>query len=60
MICTKENWIGDQSSEIKENLRKNNNKRAYPVVKGLTTVKQDKATIFQDLSGNVSQKNERY
>ena len=30
--CTKkaiENWIGEQCSEIEENLRKNNSKRAY-------------------------------
>ena len=25
----KENWIGEQCSEIEENLRKNNSKRAY-------------------------------
>ena len=39
----KENWIGEQSSEIEENLRKNNSKRAYQLVKDLTTVKQGKA-----------------
>ena len=36
----KENWIGEQCSEIEENLRKNNSKRAYQLVKDLTTVKQ--------------------
>ena len=46
----KENWIGEQCSEIEENLRKNNSKRAYQLVKGLTTVKQGKTTTVQDLS----------
>ena len=52
--CTKkanENWTGEQCSEIEENLRKNNRKRAYQLVKGLTTVKQGKATTVQDRSG---------
>ena len=47
----KENWIGEQCSEIKENLRKNNSKRAYQRVKDVTTVKQGKATTVQDRSG---------
>ena len=52
--CTKrakENWIGEQCSEIVENLRTNNSKRAYQLVKDLTTVKQEKATTVQDHSG---------
>ena len=47
----KENWIGEKCSEIEENLRKNNSKRAYQLVKDLTTVKQGKATTVQDHSG---------
>ena len=46
-----ENWTGEQRSEIEENLRKNNGKRAYQLVKDLTTVKQGKATTVQDRSG---------
>ena len=52
--CTKkakENWIGEQCNEIEKNLRKNNSKRAYQLVKDLTTVKQGKATTVQDRSG---------
>ena len=52
--CTnkaKENWIGEQCSEIEENLRKNNSKRASQLVKDLTTVKQGKATIVPDYPG---------
>ena len=44
--CTKkakENWIGEQCSESEENLRKDNSKRAYQLIKELTTVKQGKA-----------------
>ena len=51
MKKSKENWIGEQCSEIEENLRKNNSKRAYQLVKALTTVKQGKATTVQDRSG---------
>ena len=47
----KENWIGEQCSEIEENRRKNNSKRAYQLVKDLTTVKQGKVTFVQDRSG---------
>ena len=48
----KQDWIGEQCSEIEENLRKNNSKRAYQLVKDLTTVKQGKATNVQDRPGN--------
>ena len=51
MAKAKENWIGKQCGEIKENLRKNNGKRAYQLVKDLTTVKQRKASTVQDRSG---------
>ena len=47
-MCTKkanENWIGEQCGELYENLRETNSKRAYQLVKDLTTVKQRKATI---------------
>ena len=39
MKKAKENWIGERCCEIEENLRKNNSKRAYQLVKDLTTVK---------------------
>ena len=47
----KENWIGEQCRESSENLRKNNSKMAYQLVKDLATVKQGKATTVQDRSG---------
>ena len=47
----KENWVGEQRSEIEENPRKNNIKRAYQLMKDLTTVKQGKASAVQDCSG---------
>ena len=50
MKKAKENWIGEQCSEIEENCRKNNSKKAYQLVKDLTTVKQGKATTVQDRS----------
>ena len=40
MKKAKENWIREQCREIGENLRKNNSKRAYQLVKDLTTVTQ--------------------
>ena len=51
MKKAKENWIGKQCSEIEEILRKNGSKRAYKLVKNLTTVKQEKATTVQVRSG---------
>ena len=51
MKKAKENWIGEQCSDIEENLRKNNSKRAYQLMKDLTTVEQGKATTVQDCSG---------
>ena len=48
MEKAKENWMGEQCCEIEENLRKNNSKRAYHLVKYLTTVKQGKAATVQD------------
>ena len=51
MKKAKENCIGEQCCETEENLRKNNSKRAYQLVKDLTTVKQGKATTVQDRSG---------
>ena len=56
MKKAKENWIGEQCSEIEENLKKNqllspSRKRAYELVKDLTTVKQGKVTTVQDRSG---------
>ena len=51
MKKAKENWIGEQCSEIGENLRKSNSKRTYQLVKDLTTVKQGKVTTVQDRSG---------
>ena len=52
----KENWIGEQCSEIEENLRKNNSQRAYQQVKDLTNVKQWEVTTFQDRSGKKKKK----
>ena len=40
MKKARDNWTGEQCSEIEENLRKNNSKRAYQLVKDFTTVKQ--------------------
>ena len=51
MKNAKDNWIGEQYNEIEEDLRKNNSKKAYQLVKDLTTVKQWKATTVQDRSG---------
>ena len=51
MKKAKENWIGEQCSEIEEHLGKNNSYRAYQLVKDLTTGKQGKVTTVQDHSG---------
>ena len=53
MKKAKENWIGEQCSEIEENLRKNDSKRAYQRDKGKLLL----SNIFQE---NLAQKHERY
>ena len=35
MNRAKENWIGEQCNEIEENLRKNNSKTAYEILRSL-------------------------
>ena len=51
MKKAKENWVGERCSEIEDNLKRNNSKRAYELVIDLTTVKQGKVTTVQDHSG---------
>ena len=47
-------------SEIEENLRNNNSKRAYQLVKDLTTVNKGKLLLSKIVQENALQKNERY
>ena len=47
----KETWIQSQCQEVDACLRKNNSKKAYQIVKDLTTEKQGKTTTIQDKSG---------
>ena len=44
-------WIQGQCQEVEACLRKNNSKKAYQLVKDLTTEKQGKSTTIQDKSG---------
>ena len=50
MKMVKETWIQGQCQEVEACLRKNNSKKAYQVVKDLTTEKQGKSTTIQDKS----------
>ena len=55
----KETWMQGQCQEVEACLRKNNSKKAYQLVKDLTTEKQDKSTTIQDKSGKcVTEENE--
>ena len=47
----KEDWIGAQCEEIETCLNKNNSKRAYQLVKDLTSEKQGGSSTIQDKSG---------
>ena len=51
MKMAKETWIQGQCQEAEACLRKNNSKKAYQLVKDLTTEKQGKSTTIQDKSG---------
>ena len=48
MKVAKETWIQGQCQEVETCLRKNNSKKAYQLVKDLTTEKQGKSTTIQD------------
>ena len=52
MKKAKEDWIGAQCEEIETCLNKNNSKRAYQLVKDLTSEKQGRSSTIQDKSGN--------
>ena len=47
----KEDWICAQCEEIETCLNKNNSKRAYQLVKDLTSEKQGRSSAIQDKSG---------
>ena len=51
MKKAEEDRIGAQCEKIKTYLNKNNSKRAYQPVKGLTSEKQGKSSTIQDRSG---------
>ena len=51
MKKAKEDWIGAQCEEIETCLNKNNSKRAYQLVKDLTSEKQGMSSPIQDKSG---------
>ena len=62
MKAAKENLFS-QYSEIEENLRKNNSKKAYKFVKDLTTVKtrgKGKLLLSKTAQENPLQENETY
>ena len=58
MKKAKEDWIGEQCENIEDSLKKNNSKRAYHLVKDLTSTKQEGTTTIQDKSGTCLTGNE--
>ena len=50
MKKAKEDWIDAQCEEIETCLNKNNSKRAYQLVKDLTSEKQGRSSTIQDKS----------
>ena len=51
MKKVKEDWIAAQCEEIETCLNKNNSKRAYQLVKDLTSEKQGRSSTIKDRSG---------
>ena len=51
MRKARETWIEDQCKDIENNLKKNNSRKAYQLVKDLTSVKQGRSSIIQDKGG---------
>ena len=56
MVKARETWIEERCQEIDDSLGKNNNKKAYQLVKDLTSSKQGRTTTIQDKNGSASQK----
>ena len=58
----KEDWIDTQCKEIDACLNKNNSKKAYQLVKGLTSVQRSRVDpqLSRTSLGNVLQKNKRF
>ena len=51
MRNAKEEFISDKCSNIEANLSQNNSKKAYQLVKDLTSSKQRGSTVIQDKKG---------
>ena len=51
MAKAREAWIEERCQEIDDNLDKNNSKKAYQLVKDLTSSKQGRITTIQDKNG---------
>ena len=60
MEKAKEDWIGAQCEEIETCLNKNNSKRAYQLVKDLTSEKQGRSSLSRTSLGNVLLKKRRF
>ena len=57
MVKARETWIEERCQEIDDNLGKNNSKKAYQLVKDLTSSKQGRTTTIGDKkTGSASQK----
>ena len=53
MKKAKEDWISEKCSYIESNLSKNNSKKAYQLVKELSSSKQEHSTVIQNKNGEV-------
>ena len=51
MKKAKMNWIEEQCQDIEDNMKKNNSKKTYQLVKDLTSTKQGRTTTIQDKDG---------
>ena len=51
MVKARETWIEERCQEIDDSLGKNNNKKAYQLVKDMTSSKQGRTTSIQDKNG---------
>ena len=60
MRKAKEDWIGAQYEDIETCLNKNNSKRAYQLVKDLTSDKQERSSTVQDKFWKCLLKNNRF
>ena len=58
ILEAKDNWLKEQTLEIEKNLKCHNTRKAYALVKSLTTTKKPRVNVIEDKNGKLLTNNE--